>query len=203
VEGVSDELRHSASDGPRPQRPRRRLVADPSPLAKGVLPSPPGAALVWGKSGAKARPQLARTEDRLRLSPRARIGPTCQDSQIRRSPVYGPPDPSFSAIRPSRGANENERGRSARRPALTSRRRSGRVRLPQAALNKVLALPLELCLPKLVSSPAPGGLDRRTSGFQPESWPQGQSEESTPLTRLPRFAQRSAKPLGPTPSEGA
>jgi hypothetical protein len=49
-------------------------------------------------------------------------------------------------------------------------------------LNKVLALPLELCLPKLVSSPAPGGLDRRTSGFQPESSPQGQSKESTPLT---------------------
>ena len=49
-------------------------------------------------------------------------------------------------------------------------------------LDKVLALPLELCLPKLVSSPAPGGLDRRTSGFQPESWPQGQSKESTPLT---------------------
>ena len=73
----------------------------------------------------------------------------------------------------------------------------------QGALNKVLALPLELCLPKLVSSPAPGGLDRRTSGFQPESWPQGQSNESTPLTRLPRFAQRSAKPLGPPPSEGA
>jgi hypothetical protein len=45
---------------------------------------------------------------------------------------------------------------------------------------KVLALHLELCLPRLVSSPEPGGLDRRTSGFQPESWPQGQSSESTP-----------------------
>ena len=67
----------------------------------------------------------------------------------------------------------------------------------QATLNEVLALPLELCLPKLVSSPAPGGLDRRTSGFQPESWPQGQSNESTPLTRLSRFAQRSARPLWP------
>ena len=66
----------------------------------------------------------------------------------------------------------------------------------------MLALQVELCLPKLVSSPAPGGLDRRTSGFQPESWPQGQSNESTPLNGLPRSAQRSAKPLGPTPSEG-
>jgi hypothetical protein len=45
----------------------------------------------------------------------------------------------------------------------------------------VLALQLELCLPRLVSSRAPGGLDRRTSGLQPESWPQGQSSESTPL----------------------
>ena len=40
----------------------------------------------------------------------------------------------------------------------------------------LLALQLELCLPRLVSSPAPGGLDRRTSSFQPESWPQGQSQ---------------------------
>jgi len=45
-----------------------------------------------------------------------------------------------------------------------------------------LALQLELCLPKLVSSPAPGGLDRRASGFQPEFWPQGQSNQRTPLT---------------------
>ena len=42
-------------------------------------------------------------------------------------------------------------------------------------VTKELALQLELCLPRLLSSPAPWGLDRRTSGFQPESWPQGQT----------------------------
>ena len=58
--------------------------------------------------------------------------------------------------------------------------------------QRVLALQLELCLPKLVSSPAPGGLDRRTSGFRPGFWPQGQSNWSPPRIRLPRFTQRSA-----------
>ena len=30
----------------------------------------------------------------------------------------------------------------------------------------------------------PGGLDRRTSGFQPESWPQGQTHKRTPIRRV-------------------
>jgi hypothetical protein len=83
----------------------------------------------------------------------------------------------FVFVRPGR---QRMGTRSARRPAL------------RAVLTKVLALQVELCLPKLVSSPAPGGLDRRTSGFQPESWPQGQSNEFTPLpvSRLrPAFRQ--------------
>lgn len=84
--------------------------------------------------------------------------------------------------------------------------RTGRARLHRLRTERppqrVLALQLELCLPKLVSSPAPGGLDRRTSGFQPESWPQGQSNESTPLTRRPSL---SVPPnlRGPTPYEDA
>jgi hypothetical protein len=61
-----------------------------------------------------------------------------------------------------------------------------------------LALQLELCLPRLLSSPKPGGLDRRTSGFRPESWPQGQSGTSYAslgfffpiLNHLPIFAMR-------------
>ena len=64
--------------------------------------------------------------------------------------------------------------------------------------NKVLALPLELCLPKLVSSPGPGGLDRRTSGFQPESWPQGQCNQSTPLSAVPG-PRCSARAFGSPP----
>ena len=76
----------------------------------------------------------------------------------------------FVFVRPGR---QRKGTRSARRPAL------------RAVLTKVLTLQVELCLPKLVSSPAPGGLDRRTSGFQPESWPQGQSIQSTPLSAGP------------------
>ena len=53
-----------------------------------------------------------------------------------------------------------------------------------------MALQLELCLPRLLSSPTPGGLDRRRAGFQPESWPQGQTGKSTPF-----FARRRFSPI--------
>ncbi len=52
-----------------------------------------------------------------------------------------------------------------------------------------LALQLELCLLRLLSSPAPGGGARSTcAGVQPESWPQGQTDKRTPFTAPPRLA---------------
>jgi hypothetical protein len=60
----------------------------------------------------------------------------------------------------------------------------------------VLALQVELCSPRLIASRAEARR-RPPSGFRPGFWPQGQSNYSTPLIRLPRFAQRSAKPSWP------
>ena len=53
-----------------------------------------------------------------------------------------------------------------------------------------LALKLELCLLRLLSSPAPGGGGARSTcaGFQPESWPQGQTDKRTPFTAPPQLA---------------
>ena len=50
---------------------------------------------------------------------------------------------------------------------------------------KVLALQVELCLPRLIASRV--GARRRPSGFRPGFWPQGQCSQSTPRSRLPRF----------------
>src|SRR5881392_1981689 len=48
----------------------------------------------------------------------------------------------------------------------------------------VLALQLELCSPGLIASCVETRW--RPSGFRPGLWPQGQSNESTRLSRLPR-----------------
>src|ERR1700694_2310906 len=53
------------------------------------------------------------------------------------------------------------------------------------------ALQPELCLPRLLPSPAPVGLDRWTSGFRPESWPQGQTTEPTPFAPPQRFRRNA------------
>jgi hypothetical protein len=66
----------------------------------------------------------------------------------------------------------------------------------------VLALQLELCLPKLVSSPAPRRARSTDFGLSAGILAAG------PVQRVyssdpPRFAQRSAKPSWPTPYEEA
>jgi hypothetical protein len=49
---------------------------------------------------------------------------------------------------------------------------------------KVLALQVELCSPRLIASRANARLV--AFGLSAGFWPQGQSSESTPLSRLPR-----------------
>jgi hypothetical protein len=66
---------------------------------------------------------------------------------------------------------ESDQGTGARRPQLA-----------QGSAYKVLALQVELCLPRLIASRIEAR--RRRSGFRPGFWPQGQSNQSPPRSRL-------------------